>query len=408
MSVGASPSFTSPQSVNTTKPRQQLFAEEDDDNEEVQVYAECRTCLTKSHVPAGKSFICKKCSLRGDLPTSSEENAFISKNLMQRSLLDQGLAAPSGSRSVSSESHTQAVSVSASSTLSRIDREFERQTKAGSAYPLFDAALDPGKPPLHTEALGEVRKAFRSSALDPPSDQLVALIRSGKLKSVGYAIPRKLGTAAEEEGGVALYLSPTGDALSAKADVKPPPMRSFQQFCAALFATIIPALVDKPQALLQWVALGRTALEIEQMYGWSTAVSYIDQLLAERVAKRDGFAAYSEIILSSVSHGVPQRHQGYQPHSSAPHAPAATSAPSISCCVDWNKNQCTRGESCRYPHVCRGCGSPHHTGAACPRNPNKGDSQKKKGEAPRDRRDRPPRPNPPPAAAAAPPAAPSA
>ena len=49
-------------------------------------------------------------------------------------------------------------------------------------------------------------------------------------------------------------------------------------------STLEGPLVDRPQALMEWVALGRTALQLEEQYGsWAKAQTYVEQLLMERV-----------------------------------------------------------------------------------------------------------------------------
>ena len=148
-----------------------------------------------------------------------------------------------------------------------------------------------------------MKQAFTASAsayaaLDylHPSPALIKLIQSGKLTSVGWAVPqrtdvpnRKGETTADDLAAV--FKLP---GMSGLASV---PVRSESEFSMALASTIYPALIAQPQALLQWFSLGRSILTLSQRFGWQAASGFLDRILLANVRKR-------ESIMEIPNHGL--------------------------------------------------------------------------------------------------------
>jgi hypothetical protein len=156
-----------------------------------------------------------------------------------------------------------------------------------------------------------------------------------------------------------------GGGIVAKAkSIEAPPVDSLQKFVGALVSGILPALIDRPEAMLQWIALTRTLLEVERRYDWAAAATYLDQLLHERVSQQGGFAELSPQIMETLQ------------YASRPAAAAAPQAqrPAAGAlhCNQWNFSAegCVH-PNCRFPHACpykdRGCTdtSPSHRGKDC-------------------------------------------
>ena len=150
-----------------------------------------------------------------------------------------------------------------------------------------------------------------------------------------------------------------------------PPTTSLQLFCAAIFSTILPALIDKPMAMLQWLALRRTALELESRYGWHTASQYITQLLNERVPQSQGFVDVSPHVLESVRM-APRLQYGGGGHA-ASSGPPARAQGGTGTCHNWNRGLPCASSPCIFAHVCvfraeKSCIG-NHKGTECPKKP---------------------------------------
>ena len=309
----------------------------------------CRTCLELA--PLGESqWVCIKCMLRGDLPTDAPENKF----LVERRRAPQNQAPQLGQHTSDTHAHAPAPRLTA------LELTLARMAEVGVPMPIFtggeaDRALH------HRAALAEARKALYASASAPPHDLLIAAIRAGKLSAVGYAIPKALAAANDEELTGALMVA--DGVITTGKGKGPPPVLSLEAFCSAMFGTILPALIDRPMAMMQWITLARTALEVQKKHGWQGAMAYVDQLLNERIPQGLGFSEVSGHCLQSIEFSNPR---GQVQQQQAP----AGSPRRMQTCRDWNFFTCPRGEGCRFTHLCTyidRCGNrdPSHRGRMC-------------------------------------------
>jgi hypothetical protein len=326
---------------------------------------ECITCAVPR--PPGALYygwMCANCGLRGDLATSHDTNvhhATVAREA-KASMAAAAAAAPSVLGSPPHGTHTD---TAASAGISKLDRHLLSQAKRYAAQPDFDGAAS-AAPLTHEKALAEVRKAFKATATEFPSDALVALIRAGKLRAVGFGVPRLLGVLSkEEEAAVGSFLvTQSGSVTEGSSTIKAPPVLSLQVFCSALFSTVLPALIDKPMALVQWLALGRTALQLEADYGWPVAHSYVEQLLNERITQSQPYGAVSQECLTSARSSAPYPTPRMKAGGAPPSAPGSGGGPPTGVCKEWNSpgGDCRFGDTCKFLHVCIGCRGAHRVG----------------------------------------------
>jgi hypothetical protein len=161
---------------------------------------------------------------------------------------------------------------------------------------------------------------------------------------------------------VAFTLNENNELVPAAAGAAPA-LLSSHAFFTALVCTILPALADRPAAHAEWLALTRTALEVEGENGWPAALEYLSQLLGTRVALRKGFAAASESAIFFVEHAARAAHAGNLPTPAASVVTLTPSRPSFQkrdeACIHWNQNKCVRGLACLYQHHCAICSGNH-------------------------------------------------
>jgi hypothetical protein len=330
---------------------------------------QCCTCGSFTTLPAGSAavtvFFCGHCKQRGDLAFGDPLNIHLRAVAAGQMALAPVTAAAALSAGQSSNT--------ALKSLSALDQCLIRMLAREPAMPIFTGGCAGDAIPFR-EALLLAARAFDAPKYKPPSEHLVALVRAGKLRDIGYALPRPLdspGSVTDSESG-SLSLSGGTVQFNPKAPAAPA-LASSQQLCMALLTTILPALIDKPRAMVDWMTLGRTALALEAAHGWPVASLYLQRELSTAVEAGRSFAASVDpqvllpIMLESRSlGGRPPQH-----NSSGGGAPGNNSARPIgrNACYNWNsKSPCAR-EPCQFLHVCLGCGSAGHRGQECPDGP---------------------------------------
>ena len=317
----------------------------------------CWTCIAvppASATNTRQQWLCV-CGRRGDLPTAHPT----SKELM-RSKLAGGLSSPS---TTSASEGTATRAETAAEKLSKLDNHFvQLGTQLGSAHPLFAKTLAAMSP---EQALKTARKALGSSKTQRPSQQLITLIQSGKLLNVAFAFPRPLAVVdgkAETVSGLTIdFQSGKHSATTASDPTKPAPLASATDLCMALFSTILPALIDRPTAMMEWITLGRTALQLSTSDGWPFASKYADALLQERISVEEkvGMAAPSDEVLRDIRTEL-GRPTFFQAGGAG--RPAAAAKSGQGPCHMFNRTgSCQRGAHCRFEHICSNpsCGQRH-------------------------------------------------
>lgn len=316
------------------------------------------------------------CGRRGDLPFDDGLN---------RDLMSTRLALSARTTESSSSAGTSSgTATNPDSALSKRDRHFKLLlARAFPTQPAFSFSPAPGTTPHGpVQAVIENMKAHLAAENDPPSVHLIALIRAGKLTEVGFALPRALNEAPDDEKNAQFGFSITnGVWAETTTGTTAPPVPSAQAFCMALFSTILPALVDMPAALSQWFALGRTALQLERTRGWQAADSYVRQVLNQcRNLGLDMAPTHMSCLLNTLAGSAAAGHGGggAAPHRiPIPNQSASHPARPAETCHQWNfgPHGCVY-PNCRHQHRCAGCGG-DHKGSTCAR----GVAEKERREA---------------------------
>jgi hypothetical protein len=331
----------------------------------------CGICLVRPEQGAPDDegrWLCV-CGLRGDLAIDDPVNVHLAQERARKA--DQALAAAGRTApgAAAGQSTKDSSPFAPDYGLSALEKKFKSLIHSNShrGFPLFeDVSPVSGQSALDTSA-----KAFAATAFDPPSKLLLDLIRAGLLTQVGYAIPLAAGRDRSSElviGGFTLSetlgIAPQGKMTATQA----PPVSSLHEFCLAMFSTILPALIDRPAAMMEWIALGRSALAMSgpSPAQWPAAASYIDQLLAERVPQRKGFAEPSDAVIRTVKY----MHNSFGPGGGAPLAGGAGGGDKPArprTCNGFNSGRDCSSTPCNFPHQCEICASRDHGKAVCPR-----------------------------------------
>lgn len=337
----------------------------------------CPHCGCRNSGETDLSFCCCMCGLYAGIPLESPVNQM---KLIggPGSKAPAAAAASSSSSVIPSGQSLSDILFEGSTATQRREKELKEYLKLPH-NPIFDE-MPAGAQFPYTAALDIGREAFNASAYEVPSPTLLQAIRAGVLIKPGFAKPRLISEAMERGPGIAVG----GGVLTAPTTAIPR-LESADEFCMAMFSTILPALIDRPKALAEWLSLGRTALELHaQKRSWPIAVGYIDQLLAERTYARKPYAQVSVGVMTSVVFSVP-----------LPSFPIGARGPQqqqqqhqrISFCGDYNfkATGCARGAACTYKHECQygslGCRDTRaHKSIDCPLKPVRNNDQRRKGQ----------------------------
>ena len=249
----------------------------------------CDHCLT-AQMTTSDRFACTTCGLRADLPADHATNTHLREVFKAR--LSFASNSDAGSHSSSSGQSTARTPL-----LAKRDKEFERLAAEGPQLPRFQLTA----PIAPADALKIGRQAFAATEFEVPSPSLIKYVQSGRMRKLGYAIPRMLGDAnAMTDNADATFVLKDGR-MSATDNSTAPPLRSMREFNSAFFRTIGPALTGQPAALADWFALAATLVALDERHDWPTAAAYLDQVLADRVHSERSYADYDPRMVDSAA-----------------------------------------------------------------------------------------------------------
>jgi hypothetical protein len=255
---------------------------------------------------------------------------------------------------------------------------------------------------LVANSLDEAGNMVHNMDYAPPSAALIALIQSGNLRYPAWAVPRRVGDAP----GISRMVVADGLLVADQTEVTvAPELQSSAALVHAFLGTILPALVTRPRALVQWATLVRSALTLEQSLAgkWAAAELWVKTQLSESTTRGTALTAtnlrtHEEMALrgmlaasaagtagaapparptgssrgaaqrGSASSVATRRADGGDPRGRA-RSPdrrseaGSRAAPRI--CHDWNSRKGCSHPNCRFLHVCNVCRSSAHGEPSC-------------------------------------------
>ena len=281
---------------------------------------QCATCMWPAPMGSSATWVCERCSLRGDLPAESATNLAMARLAAHA----PSPSASPGALSVSaSPGQTAALAsvAAAAAALTPLEKQFNAITARGitggfivPSTPLTQAAID-----------SELRRSLHATRHPPVSAALRAMITAGRCSDVGFAIERTIESLQLESATNANTVAIVNTVLTSTTKIiAAPELSSPTDLLGALVSTIGPSLlVHNPAALLQWFVLIRTVLAInaDATLGWSAARNYMRMTLAERMLDDASLSPVDASILTSVTTQALSRM-----HHAAPHTPHASSS----------------------------------------------------------------------------------
>lgn len=312
--------------------------------------AQCGIC--GEFVPAGLPILkCNACGLRADLPMSHPINQYLrGEREASRRVGAAAAATPAGQSAKTSEQ------------LSEFDRHMK--TLAEQPHPVFmdgsSVSCEQAMEAIHT-GVYDIRRFRR------PSKYLIDAIRAGKLTRLGLA-QLQLTTAGGSEASTRLEIDGSGQVCNVRKgglDVcNPPLLASLEDFNRVVNLTILPSLVDKPKALVEWLVLTGTIMELSRQRGWAVARDYLSQTLESSVAtgSRPALLDTGHILSLTTSRFGSHGGGASQPRQQLPARGETQGEPRH--CNDYNWRVCAR-PACRFMHVCSYCDAKDHVAREC-------------------------------------------
>ena len=246
--------------------------------------------------------------------------------------------------------------------LSAADRELERLAAEGADWPRF-ALTDHVS---SDDVFKDGRFTYRGASTAKLSASLIKLIRSGRFTQLSLVLPRDAAAAAVADantGRGALKVDASTGQLQAHATLAVRPLADMGELMEAYFYGVLPALFDRPRALLDWSLLMRTAITINKTFGWPTAWEYVGGILSDAVPQREPFFAYQARIIDE-SRAAAGRNHGTPPLQALGHGAPFGAAPPLAggrhgeqyranVCREWNFSSCP--DPCRHGRLHNRC-----------------------------------------------------
>jgi hypothetical protein len=158
--------------------------------------------------------------------------------------------------------------------------------------------------------------------------------------------------------------APASDARSLNARKRT--ISSFEHITEVFVFTLIPIIYEgRPDIAQQLYRLHSAALDISRSHDWKIALQYINHVrynywMDPGVRLKHILNIDTTFDLGAFSAPTLLIAQAATPHNRAQHSGGTSQATARApYCGDWNRNTCTRGASCKFPHVCSACGGAH-------------------------------------------------
>lgn len=323
----------------------------------------CSACHSRLPPEYSNPF-CPACDLIHSSPGDSPANVLRAAKLAAAASAAAASSASSSSVSSSSQSDTN------KGKLGAYEAELRRlHDAAGDPFARFQSA----EAISHEAAILDLRtQVYGGLGYAHQSAWLTKLIRSGVFKELSLALPRSNADAlrqrtAEAKGSTVL-LGASGTLVSTAETHVERSLVSLAEFLKIVIVSILPSLIDRPRASLDWLELARSVIEIvdrehDSSAGWAVANRYLVDVLNDRVPTRTPFNAFDLNLLGSVRAITQQRTPVPGVPAGRPGVPAEQQQQLLApgSCRNWNDDFSCATTPCRYSHRCMYAACPNPT-----------------------------------------------
>ena len=155
------------------------------------------------------------------------------------------------------------------------------------------------------------------------------------------------------------------------------PLTSLADFNRLLIRVILPCLIGRNRAILEWLTLAATVANLDELYDWTSALRYVDGIIGPQMRLRAPFGESNSRLQQSIQAAFVAASLQKQARSStaaAPRGQAASAprrAPAQQACHPWNfAREGCHVVGCPSPHVCAYTFKAGKDGRKCPADDN--------------------------------------
>ena len=183
------------------------------------------------------------------------------------------------------------------------------------------------KPCTVVQATAIMAQTLHAGLVELPHAAVLAALQTGRVTNPMFLMPMPLGSRQKQIAARGAAKGAAADILTMLGadDYKGGEISSSHDLCRLVHSVILPGLIEKPLALMQWLALTHNVLSIERLYGsFEIARSYMTSVLMHRGAAGSSFGVMDMHLMSQLTAGrvVPVSTDRFE----AAHAGTASSA----------------------------------------------------------------------------------
>ena len=228
--------------------------------------------------------------------------------------------------------------------------------QAGDVLPRFQAPDTIG----HESAINGVRaNSYLGLTYAHQSPWLTRLVRSGHFKELSLAVPRTNADVLDQQikdaqGGKLRILVGTGDLTTTAELAVERRLSSLEEFLTIFVSVIAPTLFDRPRALLDWLELERSVIDVTRRDGWALASRYLTDLLNDRVPTRQPFNVFDHNLMATARAAAQPAGDDYRGPARSPGGSSDDrfKGQIRGACRDWNFSGACNKSPCHFKHEC--------------------------------------------------------
>jgi hypothetical protein len=192
-----------------------------------------------------------------------------------------------------------------SNTVSRHEQQYE------TLRLVLEAAQFPGSQGTAAVPRKKHSPSYRHSRPAKPtqSDKLICLPR---------ALPKPIMEEDISKSGDTVINVGSDGKVATSQQLNPKPLANLEKLVEVFMCAIMPALIEKPRALIDWGASVRSVVQLGRTHSWAAAHKFLSHTLASKINAREAVGDFNSVILTN---GVATLHQSSGRSHNAKHRP---------------------------------------------------------------------------------------
>lgn len=184
--------------------------------------------------------------------------------------------------------------VVAAADFSRREQELTKIAGLGPTYPLYE----PSAIKLTDEEIdAKLRCSFMSEDHEVRPSGSLALIRSGKIPFFSM-LKWRTSTEVIAEAAASAAATPAANAIYV---VPFTPCADLNEFNQLMLRLILPCLVGREAATVEWLSFAATVQQLDTAFGWTYTLAYINDVISTATRTRAPFAEVNQRLIQTIT-----------------------------------------------------------------------------------------------------------